>query len=83
MPFSRVARVSDKSIHNYVYIFYFVYGTTLCRKQNKGSPGKNDSLCFKCDYDRYKGLSVIVEVSSVNMTITVLLHNVGITLLCL
>jgi len=28
--FPRVARASDKNIHNFFYIFYFVYGTTFC-----------------------------------------------------
>jgi len=28
--FCRVPRASDKNIHNFLYILYFVYGTTFC-----------------------------------------------------
>jgi len=32
--FLGVARASVKSIHNFFYILYFVYGTTFCCSQN-------------------------------------------------
>jgi len=35
--FSRVARASEKTIHNYLFLYctvYSVYGTTFCRSQN-------------------------------------------------
>ena len=47
--FSRVGvtRASDKNIHNFFCISYFVYGITFCCiAKIIGSLGKNDSLLF-------------------------------------
>jgi len=57
--FSRGATASDKNIHNYLQILYFVYGTTFCRSQNnritwrRWQPTFFIKNCFKCDYDHY------------------------------
>ena len=34
--FSRLTRASNKNIHNYFYILFFLYGTTFCCSQNNG-----------------------------------------------
>jgi len=44
--FLGVTIASDKNIHNYFYILYFVYATNFCRSQNNGITDKNGSLLF-------------------------------------
>jgi len=72
--FLEAVRAFNKNINDYLYfyILYFVHSPTFFVAEIIGLLGKNFSLlfiqnCFKCDYDHYKVLSVI-------MTITVLLR---------
>jgi len=52
-----VARASNKDIHNYFYILYFLYGTTFYRSQNKSITWQK-RYYFKCACDYYQVLSV-------------------------
>jgi len=71
--FLGVARASDKNIHNYFYVLYFVYGTTACRSQNNRITWQKRQPAFSFRI----ALSVIMtirKVLSMVMTITVLLR---------
>jgi len=53
--FSRVARASDKNIHNYFSTLYFVYGTTLHHSQNNSITWQQYHISYETREARASG----------------------------